>query len=57
MSGYITAYICKTANVITYVTAHLHVTPIWMKDDINNDTLETTKYHMSSILLQVARIK
>ena len=25
MSGYITAYIFKTANVITYVTAHFHV--------------------------------
>ena len=25
MSGYITAYICKTANVITNVTAHFHV--------------------------------
>ena len=28
MSSYIIAYICKTANVITYVTAHLHVAPI-----------------------------
>ena len=31
MSGYITAYICKTANAITYVTTHLHVfAPIWL---------------------------
>ena len=30
MNGYITAYICKTANVITYVTAHLHNAPIWL---------------------------
>ena len=29
MSSYITAYVCKTANVITLVTAHFHVGPIW----------------------------
>ena len=25
MSGYITAYICKTANIITHVTAHFQL--------------------------------
>ena len=30
MSGYITAYIFKTANVITYATAHLHNAPKWL---------------------------
>ena len=28
MSGYITAYICKTENVITHVTDHFHVAPV-----------------------------
>ena len=27
--GYIIAYICKTANIITHVTAHFQVAPIW----------------------------
>ena len=30
MSCYINAYICKTANVITYVTTYFHVAPIWL---------------------------
>ena len=28
MSDYITAYICKTANLFTHVTASFHVAPI-----------------------------
>ena len=30
MSGYITAYICKNANIITHVTDRFPVVPIWM---------------------------
>ena len=29
MSGYINIFICKTANVLTHVTARIHVAPIW----------------------------
>ena len=38
MSGYKPAYICKTANVITHVTAHFHVGPICNESEIVRDT-------------------
>ena len=39
MNGYITTYICKTANVITFIPAHLHVAPICTVDERSIATL------------------
>ena len=37
IGGYITAQICKSANVFPYVSAHFHVAPIW-----NSSTMPRT---------------